>query len=87
VPGSALVIFLLLQKIVEGEAVTVGGVSMRLVVLLLLQLMLFLLQRCQTSIVLAVAALFSRDEREEAVIVGGVSMLLPQLVLSLFHVV
>lgn len=25
--GSALVIFLLLQKIVEGEAVTVGGVS------------------------------------------------------------
>jgi hypothetical protein len=25
--GSALVIFLLLQKIVEGEPVTVGGVS------------------------------------------------------------
>ena len=25
--GSALVIFLVLQKIVEGEAVTVGGVS------------------------------------------------------------
>jgi NhaP-type Na+/H+ or K+/H+ antiporter len=28
--GSALVIFLLLQKIVEGEAVTVGGVSIDL---------------------------------------------------------
>jgi hypothetical protein len=25
--GSALVIFLVLQKIVEGQAVTVGGVS------------------------------------------------------------
>jgi NhaP-type Na+/H+ or K+/H+ antiporter len=31
--GSALVIFLLLQKIVEGEAVTVGGVSIDLLLL------------------------------------------------------
>jgi NhaP-type Na+/H+ or K+/H+ antiporter len=76
--GSALVIFLLLQKIVEGEAVTVGGVSVTL--LLVLSQMLFCLLvllalsrlGCSWACQLHAQTVIKR----EAVIVGGVSVML-----------